>query len=262
MVLGMLLFSAVGYLFWDVGLARPVSSRPLQPPSSEHPLGTDKLGRDMLAVVIVGTPRTLEVGFIAGVVGLAIGTVLAFTSAYYGGVLDLIIRWVVDVGLTIPGLMILILLAISFEGLSVHQMGLVVAATAWLGATRTMRSQVLSIKQRAYVEVARMSGMPGLKVIVKELLPNLMPYLAAGLVSGTFGGILASIGLEALGLGPADTPTLGMTIYWVILYSGVLHGYWWWWMPPIVVILLVFVGLFLTSLGMDEFANPRRRTRA
>ena len=260
LLLGLLLFSGIGRLVVDTENAAPLSAPTYRAPSREYPFGTDKLGRDLLAVMVVGTPLTLQVGLLAGFVGVGVATVLAFAAAYYGGRIDTVISWVVDVGLTIPNILILILIAIALGGISVMQMALVVASTAWLWPTRTMRSQVLSLKERPYVEVAQMSGMGGLEIIVKELMPNLIPVIVANLVSTVGSAILASVGLEALGLGPAETPTLGMTIYWVILYAAVLQGYWWWWLIPMGIIVTIFVGLFLASLGMDELANPRRRT--
>jgi peptide/nickel transport system permease protein len=109
------------------------------------------------------------------------------------------------------------------------------------------------------VQVAKLSGTSGPGVIVKELLPNLMPYILATFVGSTAAAILASVGLEVLGLGPFDSPTLGMTIYWVQFNSALLHGMWWWFLPPIVIIIMMFVGLFATSAGLDEIANPRTR---
>ena len=154
----------------------------------------------------------------------------------------------------------LIIIAVSLKkGLTVEQMALVVASLAWLHPARTIRSQVLTLRERAWVQVARLSGESGLEIIFKELLPNLLPFLAAALVGAVAGAVLASIGLEALGLGPMDSPTLGMTIYWTIYYSALLHGLWWWWAPPIVVIIILFVGLFNLSAGLDEIANPRLR---
>ncbi|WP_256872681.1 ABC transporter permease [Candidatus Entotheonella palauensis] len=235
----------------------------MEPPSAEYPLGTDRVGRDLLATMIAGTPLTLRIGFLAGLLGVGLATLLAFVAAFYGGLIDTVIQTVVDIGLTIPSLLILIIIAVSIQGpISVNQMALVVASTAWLWPTRVIRSEVLSLKQRAYVELARVSGMSGLEIIVKELIPNLLPYIMASLVGSVSSAILASVGLEALGLGPIDSPTLGMTIYWVILYAAVIQGWWWWWIPPIVILLLVFVGLFLISIGMDELANPRLRTSA
>ncbi len=263
LIVGLLLFSGIGNLLVDTDGSRPLSAPPVEPPSAEYPLGTDRVGRDLLATMIAGTPLTLRIGFLAGLLGVGLATLLAFVAAFYGGLIDTVIQTVVDIGLTIPSLLILIIIAVSIQGpISVNQMALVVASTAWLWPTRVIRSEVLSLKQRAYVELARVSGMSGLEIIVKELIPNLLPYIMASLVGSVSSAILASVGLEALGLGPIDSPTLGMTIYWVILYAAVIQGWWWWWIPPIVILLLVFVGLFLISIGMDELANPRLRTSA
>ena len=259
LILILLLFSFAGRLVVNVEDASPLSAPPFKPPSAEYPFGTDKVGRDLLAVMIVGTPLTLRVGLLAGILGVAFASLLAFAGAYYGGAIDAVIRLVVDVGLTIPSILILILIAIALRGVNPTEMSLIVAATAWLWPTRTIRSQVLSLKERAYVDVARMSGMRGYEIIVRELMPNLIPFIVANLVNTTASAILATIGMEALGLGPTSHPTLGMTIYWVILHAGVLGGYWWWWLAPVVIIVLIFIALYLTSIGMDELANPRLR---
>ena len=259
LLIGILLFSSLGRLVIDVSLARPLAEPPYKPPSAEYPFGTDKFGRNLLAVMIAGTPLTLQVGLIAGVLGVGLATVLAFASAYYGGWLDRVVRWVVDVGLTIPSIMLLVIIAILVRDITLTQMALVVSSTAWLWPTRTMRSQILTLKERAFVEVARFSGMSGPEIIVRELMPNLIPIIAANLVSTIASAILATIGLEALGLGPSEAPTLGRTLYWVIAYSAVLQGYWWWWVAPIVIIVIIFLGLFLASTGLDEIANPRLR---
>ena len=254
------LFAVIGAYTTDPRGAQPLAARPLQKPSLDYPFGTDKLGRDLFATIVAGIPLTLRIGIFAGLIGLGIGTVLGFVSAYYGGWVDTIIRGVVDVGLTVPGLMVLIIIAISFSGkLGVNDMALIVSVLAWLYPARVIRSQVLTLKQRPFVEVARLTGMGGLEIIFLELMPNLLPYLAASLVGAISSAILASIGLEALGLGPVDSPTLGMTIYWAILNGAVINRWWWWWVPPIVVISILFNGLFLLSMGLDEIANPRVR---
>ena len=112
---------------------------------------------------------------------------------------DTLIRGIADIGLTVPGLLVLIIIAVSLrEGLSVNQMALIVASLAWLSPTRTIRSQVLTLRERAFVDVARLSGMSGPEIIVLELMPNLLPYLAATLVNAVSNAILASIGLEVL----------------------------------------------------------------
>ncbi|MEZ4861642.1 MAG: ABC transporter permease [Caldilineaceae bacterium] len=259
----LLLSSVIGRFFVNLDDARPISVMPLQPPARALPFGSDKQGRDLFAVMVVGTPMTLRIGLIAGFLGVGFGSLLAFVGAYYGGWLDTVITGIVDVGLTIPGLMVLIVVAMMVPGgLSVEQMALVVASLAWLYPARTIRSQVLTLRERSYVQVARLSGMPGRAVIFKEILPNLLPYLAASLVTSISAAVLASIGLEVLGLGPMDAPTIGMTLFWINYNAAVINGWWWWWLPPIVVIGVLFISLFLISVGLDEVANPRIRRSA
>jgi len=257
------LFIIVGTFTVDTGNAQPLSVPALQPPSWDYPFGTDRQGRDLLAVMVAGTPLTLWVGFVAGIIGVGVGAILAFTAAYYGGIVDTIIRSIADIGLTIPGLLVLIIIAVSLKGsLTVNQMAIVVASLAWLNPTRTIRSQVLTLRQRGYVEIARLNGMSGPEIILRELMPNLLPYLSATLVTSISGAILASVGLEFLGLGPIDSPTLGMTLYWVQFNAAIINGWWWWWTAPLVMILLVFLGLFFLTVGLDEIANPRLRRAA
>jgi len=257
------LFVIIGNLLVDTEDARPLSAPTLRPPSSDYPFGTDRQGRDLLAVMVAGTPLTLRIGFVAGFLGVGVGTVLAFVAAYYRGMVDMVIRGIADIGLTVPGLLVLIIIAVSIKGtLTVNQMAIVVASLAWLYPTRTIRAQVLSLRERGYVEVARLSGMSGLGIIFIELMPNLLPYLAATLVTSVSSAILASIGLEVLGLGPIDAPTLGMTLYWVNFNAAMINGWWWWWTAPTVIILIVFLGLFFLTVGLDEIANPRLRGSA
>ena len=257
---GLVLFVGIGHIVVDTSKARPLSAPAMKPPSLQYPFGTDRQGRDLLAVMVAGTPLTLRIGFIAGFLGVGIGAVLGFVSAYYRGTIDTVIRGIADIGLTVPGLLVLIIIAVSIkEGLTVDQMAIIVASLAWLNPTRTIRAQVLSLRERGYVEVARLSGMSGPEIIFREMMPNLLPYLAATLVNAVSNAILASIGLEVLGLGPIESPTLGMTLYWVNYNAALINGWWWWWTAPIVIILVVFLGLFFLTVGLDEIANPRLR---
>jgi peptide/nickel transport system permease protein len=254
------LFVVIGHFLVDIDDARPLSAPALRPPSADYPFGTDRQGRDLFAVMVAGAPLTLRIGFIAGFLGVGLGTVLAFIAAYYRGLVDTVIRGTADVGLTVPGLLVLIIIAVSIKGtLTVNQMAIIVASLAWLYPTRTIRAQVLSLRERGYVELARLSGMSGPGIIFFELVPNLLPYLAATLVNAVSAAILASIGLEVLGLGPIDSPTLGMTLYWVNFNAAMINGWWWWWAAPTVIILTVFLGLFFLTVGLDEIANPRLR---
>jgi peptide/nickel transport system permease protein len=263
LLLLLMLFSGVGSLLIEKNSAYPLAAPVNKPPSLEYPFGTDSQGRNLLSAMIVGTPLTLRIGLIAGSIGLGVGTVLGFLAAFYGGVLDAVIRWLVDVLLTVPGLLVLVVIASTLQReMSVEGMALVVSLLAWMWPTRTIRSQVLTMRERPFVLMARLSGMSGPEIIVKELMPNLLPYLGASFVGAVTAAILASIGLEALGLGPLREPTLGMTIYWVNYYTALVRGLWWWGMAPIVIIVLLFISLFLISAGLDELANPRVRRAA
>jgi peptide/nickel transport system permease protein len=103
--------------------------------------------------------------------------------------------------------------------------------------------------------------MSGLELVIKEILPNLLPYIAAGFAMSVSGAILASIGLEAMGLGPQNEYTLGMTIYWARFYNALLRGMWWWWAPPVVLIVLIFSGLLFVATGLDQLVNVRLRRK-
>lgn len=250
----------IGPLVVDGDQAQPMSAPPDVAPSLDYPMGTDSQGRDMSALMVAGVPLTLRIGLQAGALGLAIGVVLGFIAGYVGGIVDGIIRTAADIMLTIPGLLVLIVIAASVRGLvSVQMISLVVAALAWMWPTRAIRSQVLSMREQPYVEMAKLNGMNSPQIIVRELMPNLLPFLGASFVGAVAAAILATIGLEALGLGPQHEPTLGMTIYWAIYYSALLRGLWWWWAAPVAAIVLLFMALFLLSAGLDEIANPRLR---
>jgi peptide/nickel transport system permease protein len=256
----LLAFSVIGTMVYDTQLAFPLSAPIARPPSASHLFGTDASGRDLLAVMIAGTLLTMKVGLIAGIIGVALGTVLAFMAAFYGGWVDRVISGVVDVLITVPGLLVLIVLASSIPGqLSTTGMALVIASLAWREPTRQIRAQALVMREASYVQMARLSGVSNMGIILKEMIPNLMPYLGASLVAAVSGAVLSSVGLEALGLGSRHEPTLGMTIYWMMLEGAFVRGLWWWVVEPIIVLIILFVGLYLVSTGLDEFANPRLR---
>lgn len=263
LLLSLLVISVIGPLAIDTKEAEPLSAFPALPPSWDYPLGTDNHGRNLLAVIVSGLPSTLQIGFLAGAIGLGLGTVLGFLSGYLGGVLDAVVRLLVDALITVPGLLVLVTIAASLQTfISVTTMALIIASLSWRYPTRIIRAQVLTMRERGYIQVARRNGMNTAEIIFREMLPNLMPFLAASFVAAVSGAILFSVGLEALGLGPQNEPTLGMTIYWSIRFNAMLQGMWWWWLPPIVLLVVLFLGLLLVSMGLDEVANPRMRRSA
>lgn len=266
-----LLMGLLGPLFWDTSMAteRNREARFLPPVGFtnfrgvegtwEHPLGTNNLGHDMLAVALVGAPNTFLIGFIAATIGITVGIILGFSGGFIGGWVDDVIRLISDVTLTIPALMVLIVLNSVLDRISVATMALIIAVFAWPRATRQIRSQVLTMRESGYVQMARLSGASMFDIMFKEMLPNLIPYLFASFIAGATGAILAAVGLETLGLGPQSVPTLGGTIYDAYRGSALSANFWWWWGVPTVLLAVMFIGLLLVNLGLDEIANPRLR---
>ena len=263
LVLLIVAFGYVGPLFVDLERAE-VGSFIVEDksPSAENWLGVDANGRDMLAWLIDATPDSLRVGLMAGALGVFVGAVVGFVAGYYGGIIDGILRTFTDIMLAVPGLLVLIVLASVVNVLSLELMALVIALFAWMGAARIIRAQVLTLRERMFVDIARMSGEKGIYIVFFELMPNLMPFLLAAFVSSLIGAILAAVGLEFLGLGPTHISTLGNILYWQSFYNAVLRGMWWWWGSPIVIFILLFSGLFIASIGLDEWANPRLKERS
>ena len=125
-----------------------------------------------------------------------------------------------------------------------------------------IRSQVLSLKERPFIQVALLSGLSGVEIVWFELLPNLLPWLGANFVNAFIAGVLAESGLSILGLGPQQDMTLGMMIYWALNYGALLQNLWWWWATPVVVLVALFLSLYLVHVGLDEVSNPRLRGQA
>ncbi len=227
-----------------------------------YPLGTDSTGRDMLALILVATPRSLMVGLIGAGIGMLVGVILGFSAGLLGGWLDAIVRILADALMTIPGLAVLVVIASYVRQFDISSMALLMAIFAWPGPTRLIRAQVLSMRERGYIQMARLSGASTFDIMFKEIMPNLLPYLAASFTGTISGVIIAAAGLETLGLGPTRIPTLGMTINNALSASAILRGMWWWWGFPIVMLIIIFISLFLMTIGLDEIANPRLRGAA
>jgi peptide/nickel transport system permease protein len=265
MILLVVLIGLVGPLFWDTSLAYVASSPRNLPPAwaeggqAAHPLGTESMGRDMLAQLIVGTPSSLKVGFIASTIGLSVGLLLGSLAGYLGGRVDNVIRTISDSVVTIPSLAVLVVIASYVKMTDTTVMALILALFSWPRPTRVVRAQILSLRERGYVRMAVLSGAPPLEIMLVEMLPNMLPWLAASFTGGISGAILGATGLEVLGLGPTRVPSLGMIINYASGASALLRGMVWWWFPPILILMVIFTGFFLITMGLDEIANPRLR---
>jgi peptide/nickel transport system permease protein len=147
------------------------------------------------------------------------------------------------------------------RSVTVYTMAFIVVLLSWMGPTLVIRSQVLSMKERQFVSVAKLSGMGDLGVIFGEILPNLLPFIAAAFVGQVFAAVFASFYLAVIGLGPLREPLLGNTIWSAQSQGAFFNGWWWWPIEPAVAMVLILGSLALINMGLDELANPRiRRT--
>ncbi|MCY4334907.1 MAG: ABC transporter permease [Litoreibacter sp.] len=270
LLLAIIAVGILGRLFWDPELVFVGSGIPKMPPPGfenlrgqsgtfANPLGTEGSGRDMLALIIIGAPNSLYVGLMASLIGMSVGIFLGFTSGFVGGRTDDVIRVLSDVMITIPPLLILVVFQSAFGDVTLTMMALLIAGFVWQSPTRLIRAQVLSMKQSGYVQMARLSGASTWHIMFKEMLPNLVPYLFGSFIANVTTSIVTAVGLEVLGLGPQRIPTLGRTIYEAINAGALIQNLWWWWGIPTLLLAVMFIGLLLINLGLDEVSNPRLR---
>lgn len=269
-LLGIIALGIIGRFIWDTDLVFTGSGMPRQAPlglenirgqvgSFAHPLGTDVSGKDILALIIVGAPNSLYVGVLASLIGMSIGIFLGFSAGFIGGRTDDTIRVFSDVMITIPPLLVLVVVQASFSDVTLTLMAALIAAFVWQSPTRLIRAQVLSMRESGYVQMARLSGASTRHIMFREMLPNLVPYLFGSFIANVTTSIVTAVGLEVLGLGPQRIPTLGRVIYDAINSGALIQNMWWWWGFPTILLGLMFIGLLLINLGLDEVSNPRLR---
>jgi peptide/nickel transport system permease protein len=225
----------------------------------KNPLGTDSDGRNILALTVTGLWTSLKVGFLAGVMSTVIGVVIAFFAAYKGGWLDAILRTVTDTFLVVPALPLLIAFTGFAKTVTLVEICVILAVFSWAGAARAIRSQVLSLRTRGYVDLAKMTKLNTVEIIFTELVPNMLPYIALGLSLSAIGSIFFLASLEIIGLGPGNLIDLGWMINAAIHSGAFTLGDWPLFMGPILAIALVFGALNMINIGLDEVFNPRLR---
>lgn len=230
-----------------------------QKPNARHLLGTDQFGRDVLAMVLTGLATSLQIGAIAGMLSTAIAVVIAFVAAYKGGLFDAVLATLTDFFLVVPTFPLLIAYSGFAKGVSLVQIGVILAIFSWPGAARQIRSQVLSLRSRPYVDLARVSKFNDLEIIFQELAPNMLPYIALGLAYAAIAAMFALIGLEVIGLGPSGVIDLGLIINLATSGGALSLGAWGVFVAPIFVSALLFFALTLVNIGLEEVYNPRLR---
>ena len=223
------------------------------------PLGTDEYGRDILALTVTGLWISLKVGFYAGVLSTLIGVTIAFFAAYRGGFVDATLRTVTDTFLVVPALPLLIAFTGFAKNVSLFEVAVILAVFSWAFAARPIRSQVLSLRTRGYVDLAKVTKLNTVEIVFpKKLVPNMLPYIFLGLALSAIGAIFALISLR-LSAWAANLIDLGLLINSAISSGALTLGAWPLFVGPIIAIVLLFGALNLINIGLDEVFNPRLR---
>ena len=227
------------------------------------PLGTDNFGRDVLKELVSAAGTSIVIGLLAGLVATLIGLSLGLLSGYVGGLCDDIIMFITNIFTVIPGFVLLILISYSIgqEQRGAAVVALVIGLTSWTWTCRSVRSQVISLRNRDHVNLSKLSGHSLLRIILTDILPYIASYVVMAFILQVSSGILAEAQLSLLGLGPKTTevPTLGLMMNWAMLYSAHTNGSWWAYFPVILTITLISFSLNLMNTGLDQVFNPTLR---
>jgi len=227
------------------------------------PLGTDNFGRDVLKELVSATGTSIKIGLIAGTIATLIGLTFGLLSGYLGGLADDLIMFFTNVFTVIPGFVLLILISYSIgqEQRGPSVVALVIGLTSWTWTCRSVRSQVISLRNRDHVNLSKLSGHSLFRIVMTDILPYIASYVVMAFILQVSSGILSEAQLSMLGLGPktTETATLGLMMNWAMLYSAHTNGSWWAYFPVILTITLISFSLNLMNTGMDQVFNPTLR---
>ena len=235
----------------------------LQWPSLKHPLGTDYAGRDTLSQFVHGCRNVLLVAFLTAVFTLTIAFAFGTVSGVAGGTVDAALMLFTNVILTVPSFPIMMVLSMVIKITNPVTFGLVLSIWSWAGLARAIRSQILSLKRRDFIEASRMLGLSIPHIIFREILPNITSYIAINFIMIMRGAIAASVGLMVLGLVPFSATHWGMMLQLATTTTGAMYGssaiiYF---LVPVAGIMLFQMGCLFFASGLDEALNPRLRTQ-
>ena len=226
-------------------------------------LGTDNFGRDVLKELVSAARTSILIGLLAGTVATLIGLLLGLLSGYVGGFADDLIMFITNLFTVIPSFILLILISYSIgqEQRGAAVVALVIGLTSWTWTCRSVRSQVISLRNRDHVNLSKLSGHSLARILLTDILPYIASYVVMAFILQVSSGILSEAQLSLLGLGPKTTevPTLGLMMNWSMLYSAHLNGSWWAYFPVILMITLISFSLNLMNTGLDQVFNPTLR---
>lgn len=257
LVVGITLFGVLAPFL--VGDPDQIRDQGLSGPSAEFPLGTTQTGQDVLAQLAYATRGSLQIGLIVGVLATILSCFFGIYGAYRGRLVDEAFSLLSNVFLVIPGLPLVIVISgfVPRESRGLWTIAVVLAVTGWAASARVLRAQTLSVRNRDYVAASKVSGERPWRVILVEILPNLLPVIASQFVFAVIAAILGEAGLSFIGLGASNSSTLGTMLFYAQNGFALPLGAWWWFVPPGLMIALFGMGLSIVNFSIDEIINPK-----
>jgi peptide/nickel transport system permease protein len=253
--IGALLVSLIGSMRYSDPLK--MVGFPEQPPSREFPLGTDSWGRDLLALLLNGIKNSVYIGATAAAIAWIIGVAIGVISGLRDGLTDEVLMLITNIVLVLPSILIMMLIAAYLKERNTFFVSLVIGLTSWPWVARAVRSQVMSLREREFIQMSKMAGLNETKIILEDILPNMASYLFMTFVLLMSGAMIAEAGLSMIGLGLTRGVSLGIILYWAQTLDSVRRGIWWWFIPPGLCLVLLTTSLLLLSTALDEYFNPR-----
>jgi peptide/nickel transport system permease protein len=231
-------------------------------PSLQYPFGTTTLGQDVFWLTTYAIRNSLFIATLAVIIGRSIAVMLGSFAGYTGGLVDRVLSSFTDSFIVIPRLPLLILISFMVrDSLNMISLAVLLGLLDWAWPSKRYRAQVLSLREEEFTRTATYSGMGSVKVILREHLPFLIPFLMADAVSGFLFAIGMEITLSILGLSDLGMPTIGTMIYWANYYQVLLAKHLWWIGAPLVSSVLLVVALYLLSTSLGTYLDPRTRLK-
>ncbi len=234
---------------------------PYRNPDAENWLGTTGNGQDVFSQMVYGTRASLLVGLGAGLLATAIALLIGLVAGYRPGLVDEGLSFLTNVALVLPGLPLMIVLSAYLKSDSMWTTLLVIGFTGWATGARVMRSQTATLRSRDFVSAAVFSGERLLRVVFREILPNMVSLAAASFFGAATAAVIAAASLEFLGLGNPNTVSWGSILYWAENDNALLTGQWFLVFVPGLAIVLLALSFILINFGIDALSNPRLRER-
>lgn len=260
-ILGFMIMATIGPEIVPLDLTTRFDMR-FKPPSFEHPLGTDFAGRDTFAQIVHGSREVLTIALLAALFAISIAIIVGMMSGYLGGKIDAVLMAIVDIFLTIPSFPIMLAIAATFRVTDPVSFAAIISIWMWAGLSRAIRAEIMSLKQKEFIEASKVLGMGTSHIIFRELMPNILPYIVINFITMIRAAITASVGIMFLGVVPFKITHWGVMLNIALFQSGAIYfkeGIYYALSPLLFIVLLEF-GAVNLSHGLEEVFNPRLKT--